>query len=81
MEGRKTSSFIGCKEILENCSTFTIDQRVGFYRYEYGGWEMVYNPTTKEILHIQPIKNRTEIYENISNTTTRNRIWRKNQLT
>jgi hypothetical protein len=28
----------------------------GFFKYEFGGWEMVYNPTTKEVWHLQPIK-------------------------
>ena len=28
----------------------------GFFKYEGCGWEMVYNPTTKEIWHLQPIK-------------------------
>ncbi len=28
----------------------------GFFRYEFGGWEMVYNPVTKEIWHLQPIR-------------------------
>jgi len=28
----------------------------GFFRYEAYGWEMVFNPTTKEVWHLQPIK-------------------------
>jgi filamentous hemagglutinin len=28
----------------------------GFYRYFWDRWEMVYNPITKEVYHIQPIK-------------------------
>jgi hypothetical protein len=27
----------------------------GFYRYVYGGWEMIYNPVTREVWHLMPI--------------------------
>ena len=30
--------------------------KAGFFRYEAGGWEMVFNPSTKEVWHLQPIK-------------------------
>jgi hypothetical protein len=26
-----------------------------FFRYEYGGWEMIYNPVTREVWHLMPI--------------------------
>ncbi len=26
----------------------------GFYLYEFGGWEMIYNPDTGEVWHLQP---------------------------
>jgi hypothetical protein len=32
----------------------TITSKPGFFRYTANGWEMVYNPTTKEVWHIQP---------------------------
>jgi len=28
----------------------------GFYRYVSGGWEMVYNPVTGEVWHLQPLR-------------------------
>jgi hypothetical protein len=28
----------------------------GFFRYEACGWEMVFNPTTKEVWHLLPMK-------------------------
>jgi hypothetical protein len=30
--------------------------KAGFNKYTYGGWEMIYNPETKEVWHLQPIK-------------------------
>ena len=29
--------------------------RPGFERYEHDGWEMIYNPTTREVWHLQPM--------------------------
>jgi filamentous hemagglutinin len=26
----------------------------GFYRYVYGGWELIYNPVTREVWHLMP---------------------------
>ena len=43
------------KEILDVAKNITPDIKPGFFRYEGLGWELVYNPTTKEIWHIQPI--------------------------
>jgi len=28
----------------------------GFFKYFADGWEMIYNPTTKVVSHIQPLK-------------------------
>jgi hypothetical protein len=43
------------KEILEVAENVVPDARPGFFRYEGLGWELIYNPATKEIWHIQPI--------------------------
>lgn len=52
--GRGGSSLVA-KEILENSTKITPDEiKIGFFKYIYGNWEMVYNPKTKEIWHIQP---------------------------
>ncbi|OOF44700.1 hypothetical protein BKK51_08485 [Rodentibacter trehalosifermentans] len=55
--GRK-APFIQAREIIQSNPKITPDDRgkVGFYRYESNGLEMIYNPQTKEIWHIQPIK-------------------------
>jgi len=43
------------KEILDNATTIVPDAKeAGFFKYEFGNWELVYNPTTKVIRHIQP---------------------------
>jgi hypothetical protein len=46
------------KEILAGNPIITLDRRSGFFRYELDRWEMIYNPITKEIHHIQPIRKR-----------------------
>ncbi len=44
-------------EILQGATNVTPDAiKAGFFRYEFGGWEMVYNPITKEVWHIQPMR-------------------------
>lgn len=53
--GRGGPSLVA-KEILDNATHVVTDKRPGFFRYEYGGWELVYNPQTKEIWHVQPMK-------------------------
>ena len=53
-KGRPAPSLVA-KEILDGAKTCTIDERFGFFNYRFGGWEMVYNPITKEIWHIQPL--------------------------
>ena len=54
--GRGGSSLVA-KEILENATQVVPDSiKTGFYRYVYGDWEMVFNPVSKEVWHIQPIK-------------------------
>jgi hypothetical protein len=55
--GRGAPSLVA-REVLEGAAGKGVTDAVktGFYRYEYGGWEMIYNPTTKEVWHLQPIK-------------------------
>ncbi len=54
--GRKAPS-LAAKAVLENAKTITPDiEKTGFFKYLANGWEMVYNPITKEIWHLQPIK-------------------------
>jgi hypothetical protein len=53
--GRGAPSLVA-KEILEFAKNPTPDsKKIGFFRYEHGNWEMIYNPVTKEVWHIQPI--------------------------
>jgi len=45
------------KEVLAGAKKGIPDAiKIGFKKYVYGGWEMIYNPTTKEVWHLQPIK-------------------------
>ena len=54
-EGRKAPTLIA-KDILKNATIIKPDSKLkNFFRYEFNKWEMVYNPTTKEIWHLQPI--------------------------
>jgi hypothetical protein len=55
--GRKYPTLIA-KQILTESPKITPDPQgfSGFSRYEIPGWEMIYNPTTKEISHLQPLR-------------------------
>lgn len=54
--GRGAPSLVA-KEVLQGAKNFVPDAvKKGFNRYEYGGWEMIYNPKTKEVWHLQPFK-------------------------
>jgi hypothetical protein len=55
--GRKAPSLIA-REVLQGGASKAIPDVIkpGFNRYEFGGWEMIYNPSTKEVWHLQPIK-------------------------
>jgi filamentous hemagglutinin len=55
--GRKAPSLVA-KEILEGTGGKGIADatKAGFFKYVYGGWEMVYNPVTREVWHLQPTK-------------------------
>jgi hypothetical protein len=56
-EGRP-APFLQAEEILKSNPKISVDPlaKSGFYKYESGGLEMIYNPTTKEIWHLQPSK-------------------------
>lgn len=54
-EGRPAPSLVA-REILDHASIVTSDFKPGFMKYIYNKWELVYNPITKEIWHLQPIK-------------------------
>lgn len=52
----RPAPFLVAPEVLDGATTVTADViKPGFFRYEFGGLEMVYNPTTGEIWHLQPI--------------------------
>ncbi len=54
--GRGGPSLVA-NEILKGAKTRTPDLiKSGFFKYVFGGWEMIYNPVTKEVWHIQPVK-------------------------
>ncbi len=55
--GRKAPSLIA-KSILDHATTIIPDPRghAGFYKYVADKWYMIYNPTTKIISHLEPIR-------------------------
>jgi filamentous hemagglutinin len=53
--GRPATS-LWAQNILNNATTKTPHWKQGFFKYEFGGWGMVYNPVTREIWHIAPTK-------------------------
>ena len=50
--------FLLAKEILVSNPKITPDPRgaEGYFRYEGAGLEMIYNPLTGQVGHIQPIR-------------------------
>lgn len=55
-KGRPAPTFTA-SAILENAKAAIPDRaKQGFFRYEFDGWEMIYNPSTKEVWHLSPIK-------------------------
>ena len=54
-EGRPAPSLIA-KEILDGVERILPDTKPGFFRYECNKWEMIYNPISKEVWHLQPIR-------------------------
>jgi hypothetical protein len=53
--GRK-SPFLTAKEILQSGKLIGADSKPGFFRYETEYWELIYNPATREVWHLQPIR-------------------------
>jgi len=48
--------FLQAEEVLSTAKTITPDLiKPGFNRYVNDAFEMVYNPTTKEVWHLQPL--------------------------
>lgn len=55
-EGRQGPTLI-VQEILKEAKNVLPDSlKLGFMRYEADGWEMIYNPVTKEIWHLVQMK-------------------------
>ncbi|WP_254616005.1 VENN motif pre-toxin domain-containing protein, partial [Cupriavidus basilensis] len=50
--------FVQAEEVLKTATNVTIDRKPGFYRYANEAMEMVYNPETREVWHLQPINTR-----------------------
>jgi hypothetical protein len=55
--GRKAPSLIA-QAILDNAAEILPDPKGcdGFYKYVSDGWYMIYNPTTKIVSHLEPLK-------------------------
>lgn len=54
--GRKAPSLV-VREVLDSAGAGVPDaKKPGFFKYVANGWELVYNPVTKEVWHLQPIK-------------------------
>jgi filamentous hemagglutinin len=47
--------FLQAEEVLSTTKTITPDRMTGFNRYVNDAFEMIYNPTTKEVWHLQPL--------------------------
>ncbi|MEC5343325.1 DUF637 domain-containing protein [Brenneria populi] len=56
--GGRPAPFLQAEEILKSKPIVTTDpnKKEGFLKYEGAGLEMIYNPTTKEVWHIQPVR-------------------------
>ena len=55
--GRPAPSLIA-GEVLKYSKEALADHKPGFFRYEVSDWEMIYNPVTKEVWHLQPLRNK-----------------------
>ena len=55
-ETGRGAPFLQAQEVLTTATHVTVDRMAGFYRYTNAALEMVYNPTTKEVWHLQPLK-------------------------
>ena len=52
--GGRPAPFLQAREVLQNNPNILPDRKPGFFRYEGSGLELIYNPRTGEIWHIQP---------------------------
>lgn len=52
----RAAPFVQAEEVLRTSIRITPDSRAGFYKYTNGFLDMIYNPTTKEVWHLQPVK-------------------------
>jgi RHS repeat-associated protein len=52
----RPAPFLQAQEVLETATSVTPDKVNGFFRYANDLMEMVYNPTTREVWHLQPIR-------------------------
>ncbi|MCP1621437.1 two-partner secretion domain-containing protein [Pseudomonas nitroreducens] len=57
-EQGRPAPFVQAKEVLASSPKITPDPRgaEGYFRYEGAGLEMIYNPSTGQVGHIQPIR-------------------------
>lgn len=55
MSSGRPAPFLQAQEVLQTATTVTADRMPGFYRYANNVHAMVYNSTTREIWHLQPI--------------------------
>lgn len=55
--GRQYPGLIA-REVLETAIKIEPDPRgmQGFFRYDNGFWEMIYSPSTQQVIHLQPLK-------------------------
>lgn len=56
----RPAPFIQAREVLNSNPKFEPDPRgaPGYFRYEAGELEMIYNPKTGQVGHIQPVKSK-----------------------
>ena len=56
----RPAPFIQAREVLNSNPKIEPDPRgaPGYFRYEGGGLEMIYNPKTGQVGHIQPVKGK-----------------------
>lgn len=57
-QGRQAPSLIAREILMGAASKIPDPRKLGFFRYEFENWEMIYNPTTKEVWHISKIKKK-----------------------
>ncbi|MDX4956363.1 RHS repeat-associated core domain-containing protein [Delftia acidovorans] len=48
--------FLQAEEILSTATSISPDRMNGFYKYLNGNLEMVYNPNSKEVWHLMPVR-------------------------